>query len=179
MKIFDYWVYDKKQFRLLHWHFKQTANHCLWLCSKFCEIFISQLLAFSVVVETSRWHHTLTCGQMTRQSMVIKMLALEVCIPLALYLSWVVRDKDSQHQQCWSIAVIFVTTVLTHTHPFNGPLSGTIPGWAGTRKVKPIWILLQQETVSGTGISWAICKSAPRSTTPGQQCWVCNSQGGQ
>jgi len=42
-------------------------------------------------------------------------------------------------------------------------------GWAGTRKVKPIWILLKQETVSGSGISWAICKSAPRSrqiTTP-------------
>ena len=44
-----------------------------------------------------------------------------------------------------------------------------LPGWAGTRKVKPIWILLEQETVSGSGISWAICKSAPRSrqiTTP-------------
>jgi len=36
--------------------------------------------------------------------------------------------------------------------------------WAGTRKVKPIWILLKQETVSGSGISWATCKSAPRST---------------
>ena len=23
------------------------------------------------------------------------------------------------------------------------------PGWAGTRKVKPIWILLKQETVMG------------------------------
>ena len=33
----------------------------------------------------------------------------------------------------------------------------------GTRKVKPIWILLKQETVSGSGISWAICKSASRS----------------
>ena len=35
--------------------------------------------------------------------------------------------------------------------------------------VKPIWILLEQETVSGNGISWDICKSAPRSrqiTTP-------------
>ena len=38
-----------------------------------------------------------------------------------------------------------------------------LPGWAGTRKVKPIWILLKQETVSGSGISWTICKSAPRS----------------
>ena len=44
-----------------------------------------------------------------------------------------------------------------------------LPGWAGTRKVKPIWILLKQETVSGSGISWGICKSTPRSrqiTTP-------------
>ena len=38
-----------------------------------------------------------------------------------------------------------------------------LPRWASTRKVKPIWILLKQETVSGSGISWAICKSAPRS----------------
>jgi len=38
-----------------------------------------------------------------------------------------------------------------------------IPGWVGTRKVKPIWILLKQETVSGSGISWAVCKSAPSS----------------
>ena len=44
-----------------------------------------------------------------------------------------------------------------------------LPGWAVTRKVKPIWILLKQEIVSSSGISWAICKSAPRSrqiTTP-------------
>ena len=42
-------------------------------------------------------------------------------------------------------------------------------GWTGTRKLKLIRILLKQETVSGSGISWAICKSAPRSrqiTTP-------------
>ena len=38
-----------------------------------------------------------------------------------------------------------------------------LPGWASTRKVKLIWILLKQETVSGSGTSWAICKSAPHS----------------
>ena len=43
----------------------------------------------------------------------------------------------------------------THTHPFNGPCPG-LPRWAGTRKVKPIWILLKQETVSGSGFSWDI-----------------------
>jgi len=51
--------------------------------------------------------------------------------------------------------------ITTHTH-LTALFSG-LPGWAGTRKVKPIWILLKQETVSGTGISWAICKSATRS----------------
>jgi len=49
----------------------------------------------------------------------------------------------------------------THTHPFNGPLSRTT--WVSRyQKIKPIWILLKQETVSGSGISWAVCKSVPR-----------------
>jgi len=57
----------------------------------------------------------------------------------------------------------------THTHTrLTAPFPG-LPGWAGTRKVKPIWISLKQETVSGSSISWDICKSAPSSwqiTTP-------------
>jgi len=60
------------------------------------------------------------------------------------------------------------THTHTHTHPFNDLCPG-LPRWAGTRKEKPIWILLKQETVSGSGIDWVICKSAPRSrqiTTP-------------
>jgi len=56
----------------------------------------------------------------------------------------------------------------THTHLFNGLFSRTT--WVSRyQKVKPIWILLKQETVGGSGISWAICKSAPCSrqiTTP-------------
>ena len=53
-------------------------------------------------------------------------------------------------------------------HPFNGPLSG-LPRWASTRNIKLIWIILKQDRVSGSGISWAVCKSAPCSrqiTTP-------------
>jgi len=58
----------------------------------------------------------------------------------------------------------------THTRAraFNGPFYGTTRvSWY--QKGKPIWILLKQETVSGSGINWAICKSVPRSrqiTTP-------------
>ena len=57
----------------------------------------------------------------------------------------------------------------THTHTRLTALFPGLPRWAGTRKVKPIWILVKQETVSSSGISWAVCKSAPRSrqtTTP-------------
>jgi len=51
----------------------------------------------------------------------------------------------------------------THTYTRLTALFQGLPGWAGTRKVKPMWTLLTQETVSGSGISWAICKSAPSS----------------
>jgi len=80
-----------------------------------------------------------------------------------------------------SVCVLLLVSVSTTTtlHMFNGPFSG-LPRWAGTRKVKPIWILLKQErvsgsgikpicillnqeTVSGSGISWDVCKSAPLS----------------
>ena len=55
-----------------------------------------------------------------------------------------------------------VCTLYSHTHPFNGPFSGTTRV-SQYQKGKPIWILRKQETVSISGISWAICKSAPSS----------------
>jgi len=60
----------------------------------------------------------------------------------------------------------YVGYIRRYTHPFNDPLSGTTQvSWY--QNGKPIWILLEQKTVSGSGISWAICKSAPcsRQTT--------------
>ena len=65
--------------------------------------------------------------------------------------------------------IILTLTGTKHTHNRLTALCPGLPGWAGTRKVKPICILLKQETVNSSGISWAICKSAPRSrqiTTP-------------
>jgi len=50
----------------------------------------------------------------------------------------------------------------THAHTHLTARFRGLPGKASTRTVKPIWILLKQETVSGSGISWAICKSASR-----------------
>jgi len=68
-----------------------------------------------------------------------------------------------------------LSPLWTHTHTRLTALCPGLPGWASTRKVKPIWILLKQETVHGSGISWAICKSAPRSrqiTMPAPHCSV-------
>ena len=65
--------------------------------------------------------------------------------------------------------MILPSCLYTHTQTRFTAFFPGLPGWAATRKVKPIWILLKHETVSGSGISWAICKSAPRSrqiTTP-------------
>ena len=53
--------------------------------------------------------------------------------------------------------------IYIYTHTRLTALCPGLPGWAGTRKVKPSWILLKQETVSSIDIRWAICKSAPSS----------------
>jgi len=64
------------------------------------------------------------------------------------------------------------STTRTHTHPFNRPFSGTTRV-SRYQKVKPIWNLLKQVTVSGSGISWDICKSAPRSSSLQTRCPFC------
>ena len=77
--------------------------------------------------------------------------------------------KVMQLFDCYLSIWLFCYQFMPHTHTRLTALFLGLPRWAGTRKVKPIWILLKQETVSGSGISWAICKSAPRSrqtTTP-------------
>ena len=57
-----------------------------------------------------------------------------------------------------------VCTRHTHTHarPFNGPFSGTTQV-SRYQKSKTNLDFTEQETVSGSGISWAICKFAPHS----------------
>jgi len=91
------------------------------------------------------------------------------------------KDDGSRCQRVAWVGVcvlqLFMYCLLTHTHTHarthtHTPLMALcpgLPGSAGTRKVKPMWILLKQETMSGGGISLAICKYASRSrqiTTP-------------
>jgi len=70
---------------------------------------------------------------------------------------------------CWwqyfyqKLELLFGITTISDTHIHLTALCPGQPRWALTRKVKPIWILLKQETVIGSGISCLICKSAPYS----------------
>jgi len=56
------------------------------------------------------------------------------------------------------------TNTHARTHNRLTALYPGLPGSACTRKVKPIWISLKQDRVSGSGISRTICKSAYCST---------------
>ena len=73
----------------------------------------------------------------------------------------------------------FAVSIISHRHTRLVALFPGLPGWAGTRKVKPIWISLKQETGSGSGISYistAInCQPVLAGTTkvflPACPCW--------
>ena len=64
---------------------------------------------------------------------------------------WPLDTQTTKHQQ------------NTHTHPFNGPLSGTTQVSRYQKGKTNLDFFLKQETVSGSSISWAICKCASHS----------------
>jgi len=75
---------------------------------------------------------------------------------------------DSDHCQChWYIYIACNPKAASAlfrwkwkfekpTHARLTALCPGLPGWASTRKVKPVWILLKQETVSGSHIYQAV-----------------------
>ena len=115
--------------------------------------FLSPFAYLSVQRDSVRnlWH-TVKSMQMYRQSFPV--------LPFEKQTPWQYLSADCRMYPHWN---------NTHTHTRLMALCLGQPRWAGTRKVKSIWILLEQEIVSGSGISWAVCKCAPRSrqiTTP-------------
>ena len=75
-----------------------------------------------------------------------------------------IRKSVKIRQNCghdFVVSHFWPTLYMAHTHT---RLAALCLGLPGTRKVTPIWVLLKQETVSGSGISWAVCKSAPFSS---------------
>ena len=110
---------------------------------------------------------TLTSIQKTWQTVSLYWLKYHHLIHLLPYYRLSII-KTSRVLPFSRILVYFEICTTCKIHPLNGPLSRTTQV-SRTRKVKPIWILLEHETVGGSGISWARCKSAPRSrqiTTP-------------
>jgi len=92
------------------------------------------------------------------------------CQHLLVFLDGQVRLSDEiapAGRQQWNNAYSIIY-LDTDTHLFKTSLFRTTQ-MSQYQKGNTIWMLLKQETVSGSGISWAICKSAPRSrqiTTP-------------
>ena len=75
----------------------------------------------------------------------------------------VYRSLNRVHNNTTQNSPVILPLKQMHTHTRLTALFSGLPRWASIKKVKPIRILLKQETVSGSGISWAICKSASRS----------------
>ena len=51
-----------------------------------------------------------------------------------------------QHCKLTQVIIVNLQCVTTRTHTRLTALCLGLPGWAGTRKVNPIWILLKQES---------------------------------
>ena len=76
---------------------------------------------------------------------------------------WAIRRPSTRHGQgavslilaCFDTQIesCFNAICLSITHTRLSALFPGLPRWVGTRKVKPIWILLKQEAVSGSGIT--------------------------
>jgi len=90
--------------------------------------------------------------------------------------NWCPLSMDRQRDNGWAMELSVYTNShlaswccdLAKRHSFNGTVSSTIwLNWYQNGRTN--LDLLEQEIVSGSGISWAICISAPRSrhiTTP-------------
>ena len=105
--------------------------------------------------------------QLTDWIITVRLGCLVIVLNSSLWTNWCHLNQQLAKITPFSPNCLRLTDYYTHTR-----LTALYPGLlglAGTRKVKPIWISLKQEIVSGSGIKWTICKSAPRSrqiTTP-------------
>jgi len=111
-----------------------------------------QVMSAWQTVDIAAWCHW-------RQRVWLQLSTPARCVPCCIDLGTFSRMSD--YSCVWTV----YTVSQLNTHPFNGPLSGTTRvSWYQKGKTN-----LKQETTSGSGISWAACKSARCSeqiTTP-------------
>jgi len=140
-----------------------------------CIEWYAKWVLFLIVCTCHMWLYVL-CIPMYSTALIV----IFTCFPQSLFSMYYTAKLCVLLLQLWTLCITdtcwYLTRCLyywnpvfhisgcryTHTHTRLTALCPGLPRWAGTRKVKPIWILLKQETVSGSGISWATCKSAPR-----------------
>jgi len=130
----------------------------------FGDVLISQS-QYSAEINKWVWAHYST-GDCELNRLLI-LATLSIGLHLRGYVSFKAHTTvlTTKFLWCQSSCVERLAIISRRTHTYTHTrLTALCPGQptsAGTRKVKPIWILLK--TVSGSGISWAICKSAPSS----------------
>ena len=90
---------------------------------------------------------------------------LELCVPTDLRVLSLNAAEFTKQLKTFSFSrlVYHIWGLFTHAHTRLTAFCPGLPGWASIRKVKPIWILLKKETVSGSGVSWTVCKSVSSS----------------
>jgi len=147
------------------------------LCSQLTFLLVWRCEHSTVMATVLLQPRDLTCGTLLQSSCIILTSPMDCSDD-----SW--KDtffRKHEHGALWlpicgTIDKHLLTWMLQYTHTHLTSLFLGLPRWAGTRKVKPMWILQKQETVSGSGISWPICKSAPcsrQTTTPAPHHTVC------
>ena len=147
---------------LLLWIAAQTVHHIVML------VYQLQPLHTDKLIFSHSDHSHITCRYELFTSLAVYRCIMSVTYCSLHHSTCILSERKSE------ITAISCLIKHIHTQQYRTYLCRTythlmaffpgLPGWAGTRKVKPIWILLKQETVSGSDISWDICKSASRST---------------
>ena len=146
----------------------------------FISVAISQTLAYAMrpLIQCSAWHDVAVygppfagthCDDPWRDGQLTCMAGYihseVVCSPITVTHPCTMWAWCRLEWRCWLRLSSYMCDVdfnnNTHTHTFNGPLSGST--WASRYHKGKTKILLKQETLSDSSISWAICKSAPRS----------------
>ena len=144
------------------WHYLTMTLPVLWHYL-YCGIKAVACIAESFLNDkmTTAWRHTVLVFTATSRGATLDNNWTVATTHTDIHTS-ITSPQQSPCTQRLNYCIKYIHT-HTHTHTHLTGLYPGLPRSAGTRKVKPIWILLKQETVSGSGISWTTCKSAPRS----------------